>query len=346
MALPCAGVDISDTSLKFVALSGHTPGAYRLASWGDIDIPSGVVQRGEVLDAPKLSAVLREFKARSSLTYVRVSLPEERAYLFETRIKKNLSLEEVRNVLEFKLEENVPIPSRDVFFDYEIIQNDPDDRFVSVVVAAYARETIQLYYDACVAAGLFPLAFEVEAQAMARAVIPATSTGATMLVDFGKTRTGIGIVFQGVLFYTSTIDIGGAQLSALLRRELGDIPEAELTQIKNNRGLIRELDSSSVRDALLSVVSVIRDEIAARMQYWHRSSENHAKRRISTVLLCGGSANLKGLPEYLSTTLGVPCDLVNVWENTFSLETNVPPIDRRHSYGYATALGLALPRRL
>ena len=345
LTMPCVGVDISDTSLKYVSF---TPTFRRgvdrtLEKWGEIDIPSGIVNRGQVLDPEKLVAILKECQAVSGAEFVRVSLPEERAYMFETELKKNVSMKEVKGLLEFRLEENVPIPSRDVLFDFAILPHEPTDKVVQIAVAAYAKETINTYYDACLAAGMRPLAFEVEAQAMARAVVPQASTGATMLVDFGKTRTGIGIVYQGTLLYTSTVDIGGEKLSQTLRKTLGDdIAESELTRIKNTEGLIPGVDSSEVHELLLPVVSLIKDELATRMQYWHMRSLDGGARRISSIVLTGGSSNLKGLPAYLTESLGVPATRGNVWENAFSLEDHVPPIDRRHSFGYATAIGLAL----
>lgn len=345
LKMPCTGVDISDTSLKYVSFAptAFSVQTQTIQSWGDIDIPSGVLHRGQVNEPNQLVAVLKEMKQRTKAEYVRVSLPEERAYLFETEVKKGTPLKEIRGLLEFRLEENVPIPSREVFFDYSILPQSHKRNAIQIAVAAYAKETIQKYYDACVTAGLRPVSFEVEAQAMARAVIPEDVTNPVMLVDFGKTRTGIGIVYQDALLYTSTIDIGGDQLSVSMRRVLGDtIAESELTKIKNTEGLIRGVDSTEVHDALLNTISIIKDELVTRMQYWHMRNAGVSERRISSVLLCGGSANLKGLPAYLTETLQVPCVRANVWENTLSLEDTVPPIDRRLSYGYATAIGLAL----
>lgn len=345
MMMPCVGVDISDTSMKYVAFEPTTlnKAEKRIKQWGDITIPNGAVQRGQVNDADQLVSVLKELKRETKAEFIRVSLPEERAYLFETEIKRNTPLKEVRSLLEFRLEENVPIPSREVFFDYHILPEASGQQKAKVAVAAYARETILRYYDSCITAGLRPVSFEVEAQAMARSVVPQDAAGAVMMVDFGKTRTGIGIVYQGVLLYTSTIDIGGNQLSQALRKVLGDdIAESELTRLKNTRGLVRGVESSEVYDALLSTVSVIKDELATRMQYWHMRSDGLSERRINSVVMCGGSANLKGLPAYITETLGVPATRGNVWENTFSLDSTIPPIDRRHSYGYATAIGLAL----
>ncbi len=345
LTMPSIGVDISDTSLKYIGFhpSSRSGTNRKLKIWGEISIPNGTVQRGQVKDPAKLVAVLKEFKAETKAEFISVSLPEERAYLFETEIKHNIPVKEVRGLLEFRLEENVPIPSRDVFFDYSILPGSEERKSAQVSVTAYAKETIQKYYDACIEAGLHPVAFEVEAQAMARSMVPADMMGAVMVVDFGKTRTGIGIIYKGILLYTSTVDIGGDLLSTALRRVVGEgVAESELTKLKNTQGLVRAVDSVEVHEALISTISVIKDEIVTRMQYWHLRNGNSDERRISSVLMCGGSANLKGLPSYLTETLGVPCMRGNVWENTLSLDDNVPPIDRRHSFGYATAIGLAL----
>jgi type IV pilus assembly protein PilM len=343
ISLPSVGVDISDTSMKYVSFlpSSYSEKVKVLDLWGDINIPENVLARGEIKDPKIMTEVLKEFKAKTKAEYIRVSLPEERAYIFETEIKKTVPAKEVQSLLEFRLEENVPIAARDAIFDYEVVESDVKSSSMLVVVAAYQRETILQYYEVCKAAGLTPLSFEVEAQAMGRAVIPKCED-TVMLIDFGKTRTGVGILSRGSLLYTSTIDIGGRQLSQVLRKTVGDLAEEELTNIKNTQGLIKGVEDSNVYEALISTISVIKDEIASRMQYWHSNESNLKNRKIKKVILCGGSVNLKGLPEYLTESLGVECTRADVWVNAFQTNLVVPPIDKLHSYGYATAIGLAL----
>lgn len=344
IALPSIGVDISDTSLKYVSFKASLrPEKVKVLDlWGDITIPENVLQRGEIMDSKILTSVLSEFKDKTKAEFIRVSLPEERAYIFETEIKKNVPVKEIQSLLEFRLEENVPISAREAIFDYEIVANDEKSNTARVVVAAYQRETIMQYYEVCRAAALTPLSFEVEAQAMGRAVVPQDLTDTVMLIDFGKTRTGVGIINNGTLLYTSTIDIGGGQLSLALRKVLGDVAESELTAIKNSSGLIRGVEDTRVYEALITTISVIKDEIASRMQYWHLKDSNRNARRIKKIVLCGGSVNLKGLPEYLTESLSVPCVRADVWGNAFRTDLIVPPFEKRYSYGYATAIGLAL----
>ena len=344
MSFPCVGVDISDTSLKYMQFERIHSHDHNLAIkyWGDISVPSGIVERGRVHDVEKLSQTLSEMRDRCRAQYVSISLPEEHAYLFETTIPMDTPEKEMRGFIEFHLEENVPLSSRDAYFDYAIVGEDTANKAFRVAVAVYAHATIQSYYEACERARLVPLSFEIEAQAIARAAIPKQHVQTYMIVDFGKTRMGVGIVHQGTLMYTSTIEIAGDQLSSDMREVLGNKSEAELTQIKNTKGLLHTKENEAIANILEKYAQTVVDELSIRIHYWHSRGIDTTEREIKKVILCGGSANLFGLPEFLSQRLEVQAERAHVWVNAFSLEDHIPAISRRYSYGYATAIGLAL----
>jgi len=343
ITLPNIGVDISDTSLKYVQFRRrHSRDKdLELSHWGNIEVPKGVIERGVISDIPALSETLKEVRKTCQGEYIRVSLPEEKAYLFETTVDYDTPFKEIRGLLEFKLEENVPLSPRDAYFDYDVVEHSKERGQLLVSVAVYAKDTINSYYTACTDAGLMPLSFEIEAQAVARAVIPQRDKSTHMIVDFGKTRTGIGIVHRGSLMYTSTIDIGGKDLSLAMKEKLGDLPESEYSKIKNTKGLLN-IENNEVYDVVAKTVSEIKDEIETRIQYWRMRSGVSDDRKVHKIILCGGSSNLAGLPEYLESELSIPSERARVWQNAFSLERFVPPITCRYSYGYATAVGLAL----
>lgn len=344
ITFPNAGVDISDTSVKYIKFERkhvHDKSLY-LEKWGNVDIPEGIVERGNVHDVAKLTDALKEVARQCGTEFVRVSLPEERAYLFETSVEAGTPFKEIRGLLEFKLEENVPLSPRDAYFDYDIIEHENDDKVLRVVVAVYSKDTINNYYEACRGAGLIPLSFEIEAEAIARASIAYSNIGTHMVIDFGKNRMGVGIVHHGSLMYTSTIDVGGKELSAALRNVLGDVDEDTLTTIKNTQGIANTRKNAEVYGALKDTLGIISEELQTRMHYWNTRDVAHEERKIEKIILCGGSSNLLGLPEHLTELLGIPAERAEVWQNAFSLETFVPPITQRKSLGYATAIGLAL----
>ncbi len=335
------GVDISESSIKYIGFEPSRAGmfALSLAHHGEIPIGPDVLSKGEIKDLSALSAALSSVKKATGISHVRVSLPEERVYLFETDVEPDLTAAEVRQQLEFRLEENVPLSPRDAYFDFSYLRpRDGGRRSVSVTVCA--KEVVDAYHKACRAALMTPISFEVESAAIARAVLPRGDRGTRALLDFGRSRTGLGIVRDGELLYTSTIDLGGDDLSNALRRHLGEKTEAELTTIKNQFGLVKGSDRLDASEVLLPIVSSIKDEVQARVRYWNE--QNGTTRAVDHVVVCGGSANLRGLTSYLSETLGIEATMADVWQNAFDPKLLAPAIDRRHSYGYATAIGLAL----
>lgn len=344
LLMPSIGVDISDTSLKYVECPPRPgrSGRLNIKNHGSSPIEKGALEKGIVNDVGKLSSSIAAMREATGATMVRLSLPEERGYIFETEIDKSTHLDKIHDALEFKLEENVPLSPREALFDYEVRDDPTEQKNWRVLVTAYARETIESYYEACRAGGVMPLSFEVEAQAVARSVIPFGDMGTHLVVDLGKARTGLGIVHKGLLMYTATLEMGGDDISEALRVEIGEVMEAELIAIKNNQGLVSSSTMPELTEAIRKVIDTIIKELNIRLQYWNTENRERLDRQIQSVIICGGGANIKGLPRYLTESLGLDTRRANVWTNVLSLHDTVPPIEQRYAYSYATAIGLAL----
>ena len=101
---------------------------------------------------------------------------------------------------------------------------------------------------------------------------------------------------------------------------------------------------SPASDVLLGSESALADEVVRHYQYWDTRRNERGERvtPIECVLLVGGSANLKGLPSYIAARVQASAVRPNVWRHVCSFDTYIPPIDRRKSLQYATAIGLAL----
>ena len=164
-----------------------------------------------------------------------------------------------------------------------------------------------------------------------------------MVVDFGRTRTSFAIVSQGIIRFTSTVSLAGADLDkALVQTFKIELFAAE--RMKKERGLVRTKENQEVFNALLPVVSAIRDEISRHLLFWqgHAVHAHSSKPEVAKLYLCGGESNLIGLGEYLAYDLKLPVVLANPWVNIASFEDYVPEITYNESLSYATALGLAL----
>lgn len=346
LTTPAAGIDVSDHSVKFLTFSkSHTHGR-RVSGYGSATIPKGVVVDGKVVDAPKLIEVLSRFREEHVLHFVRASLPEEEGYIFPAYVPANISDKEVRDVLEFKLAENVPLAPAEAVFDFDVVQNTPPvggQRLVSV--SAYPQTASQEYTDLLMSAGLEPLSLEIEAQAIARAVVPKSFMGACMVVDIGKTRSGISVVRGQSVRFTATVAIGGDSVDDAMRMARPEMTEEEIVRIKNEEGM-RFAGDAAIRGGLDTFAKNITTELDRYIVYWqtHKDSKDASAPRIpiERVFLSGGNANMHGLADHLSAQLHIPVEVGNVWVNAFSLEGYVPEMSFAESLGYASAIGLAL----
>ena len=328
------GIDISDQSIKYVKLGR----GFSVEKYGEIKLPQGVITGGTVVDSKRLVEILRDISKREKIHFVRASLPEEHVYLYRSVLSADPA--HAREAIEISLEEHIPLPATEIVFDFEIVE--VTEKNTTVQVSAVSSNIAENYSKIFIDAGMVPVALELEAEAVARAVSDQNKNEVSMVIDFGGTRTGISVVCGTSVLFTSTIPLGGSTLTDLIAKDFKvSIEEAE--NLKRAYGLVRNSEKD-VFSTLLSGVSVLRDEINKNFIYWHTHPDETGKERpkISSIYLSGGDSNLKGLPEYLSASLKVEVKCANVWVNMFDINKNVPVISFADSLGYATAIGLAL----
>ncbi len=358
LKMDAIGVDISDQSLKFIELKEKEV-HFEPKQWGRIKVPDGAIQKGRITDHEKLVSILRQLHKKTGVPFVHASLPEEHAYLFQIKVDKDIEKEELFTAIEFNLRENVPIPPEQAVFSYEIVPysdaketylfgNKDDEEIeeiiddkISLSVSVYPIEIVDQYLKAFEDAGMKVLSFEVEAQAVARAVTPENDNDVHMVLDIGTSKIGLAIINQGILVFTSTLEIGGEDFKEAIKKSLG-VSDEEANEIKNEKGFVQSPGNKEVFSALFSSMSVLKDEVNKHFTFWNSEQGEKGSGKIEHIYLCGGNANIKGLPEYLEANIGVSTMLANVWINAVPFDEHIPKIPRKHSLEYATAIGLAL----
>ncbi len=337
--MPSFGLDISDQSLRFVSLNINKNGI-RLKKDGERKIPAGIIESGKILNPKGLEEILTSLRSKEGIKSVRVSLPEEQVYLFKMHLDV-AGLDSIREGIELSIEEHIPIPAVEAIFDYEILSQDANRLYIQV--AAIQKAVIDNYLSVFKDSGMFVPSFELEAQAISRAVVKKGDPETYMIVDFGEKRTGIFIVSAGVVMFTSTLDVGGTMLNGMIEKDF-KVSREEAEEMKKMYGLQRNVDNKEIFAVILNCVSILRDEISKHFLYWQTHSDEEGKKNppIRRVILCGGESNLIGLPDYLSVSLKTRVELANVWVNILDPGKEVPEISLRRALSYASAIGLAL----
>lgn len=301
--VPFAGLSISDTTIRCIQFSKKN-NSFSVSKYTERPVPPGAVVGGFINNVPEVSGILEGIKKDLDLGYVKVSLPEEKAYLFTTKIPI-IDNDDVRSFVGFKIEENVPVSPSELVFDYAVSDTHSHSDHINVVVSALPITVVDKYIETVHAAGISLLSLEIESQAIARAIIPAHDLGTHLIVHFSKEKVGLYVASNHIVHFTSTI--------------------------VSRHSSVEELASLAV-------------EIKKLYIYWHTLKENSGIeiKKINQIIVCGEDIGSDVVP-YLSARTGTITGLANVWSNAFDINKSVPEISFSDSLRYAPAIGLALP---
>lgn len=340
---PAAGLDITDASVKWIEFAPYGSG-YKVLTHGFIPLPEGIVVGGAVRDTRALAEALAQVRAHwSGPSYAHAALPEEAAYVFQMHVPDGSTRDHILSMIEFEFEGRVPISPEQAVYDYDIV-SEHEQAGMEISVVVFPSELASRYIEACRMAGIELLSLELEARSIARAVWPKGERGpAILLADFGRERTGLAVIKNGVPIFTTTVGVGGKGLTASLVEKLG-MSEDDARAFKNEHGLVPAQGLEAGVEAAVATASALSDEILQHYHFWNtrRNEKGERATPLGGVLLVGGSANLKGITEYVAGRVRAEVARPNVWKNVCDFDEYIPPIERHISLQYPTVIGLAL----
>lgn len=212
-----AGLDISDDAIHCVEYSRGIGGLV-IHKYGMRKLNPGIVVNGFIKQDQELIKSLTSLVQEMKIHTVKASLPEERMYLFKTEVP-DVSESQIRQNIEFKLEENVPLSAADSLFFFELIPNEKNKEKLYASVSVAPIDLVNSYLSVLRSSGLEVLSFEIQPKSISRAILPGESSETQIIVYKMNNKYGIYVVSAGVVCFTSTID-AGAQDDSILIQEL------------------------------------------------------------------------------------------------------------------------------
>ncbi len=367
------GLDISNKSIKFLQLSKKGR-SFKLGAFGKIELPPGILQKGRILNPEILVKYLKELlskKQRSLSREVIVSLPENEVFSQVIQMPK-MTQQELEKAVVFEAENYIPLPSSEMYLDFEIVEPVKDHLdHIDVFLAAASRKVVEEYLLVLKSAGLRPLAFEPESRAIFRAVIPKEKAlFPTLILDLGETRTNFCIVAGRAVRFSGSMTFSGELIDQKIIQDLKvtkekakDIikkygildtfnPVLKLKAIQTKTGQIQFssqlVSGKKLAEILAPILSDFIKEIWRYLAFYsehalHEHLPETNKGKIREIIITGGLANFKGLKEFLQKELGLKVQLANPWVNVLVPPLNsMPELDLAQSQQYTTAIGLAL----
>src|SRR3989338_338219 len=245
------GIDISDLSVKVAQLKKGR-GGFSLSSFGEFPLAPGIIERGQIQKVKELAEILKGIRAhvqgeKIKTPYVVASLPEEQAFLQIIQLPR-MSKGDLESSVRFEAENYVPYSLDTMEIDFEQVSPVVDHlNHADVLLAALPKATVGSYVAVLKAAGLIPLAFEIESSAVTRALIQNEIAPVPVLVvDLGATRTSF-IVFAGYsLRFTVSIAVSSSRLTQIISEFL-HIGFKEAEAMKAQYGLEDRTSASGKR---------------------------------------------------------------------------------------------------
>ncbi len=305
-------IDIGASAIKLSQLE-RTASGLHLVSVG-IELYPRKSPMGEIDDQTiqqTLQKLWKKVLGRKKLPVV-LSIPR---LLVTSRRLKNLPAsvtdDQLPGLVAIQAETELPFAPENAVFDYHDVRRDAETG-VSVELIAARRDAAQKQIDYLKPLGVLPSA--VLPSSLGIYVLAGmqlndnSSDRRIMVVDVGASRTDLCIMQKSALEFSRSFPVGGDLLTRYYQDETSDDFESAENKKFANAGLDERSESSTP-------TYVWAEEFITEL----RRSIGAAKRELDLtegallreIWLCGGGAQIAGLPTYVATQLQIPARLWN-----------------------------------
>ncbi len=220
--------------------------------------------------------------------------------------------DELESALFFEAKKHIPISGSDMVLDYQVLSVEEKTNNMNILLAASNKDILNEHSNILLSAGLAPNIVDVDSLAIANsfALNSFVEDGVYVLLNLGAHRTNMVIWGPQAKFFARDIPYGGYHVTKdIMRRRQMEYEEADnykmewgLTDDPNNPATttISMLDISEK-----STEDIVVEEIRRSLRFYVKEAGNSDFRKIC---LMGGTAKLKGLPEYIQEKVNIPVE--------------------------------------
>jgi len=373
--IDAVGLEIGTSALKVVELRPGNPPS--LAALALRPMPPGLVQEDMVVDVPGLAEEVKALFEEAGIRkkHVITAVSNRQAITRNIMVPK-MTVAELEEAIKWEAERYIPFPIDEVELDFFVLDN-PDDieagGQLEVIIAAARLDLLTQQVEVLRAAGLDALVIDIKPFALLRSLKGAllgehltkttlSGSGYTeaneigVVLEIAASNTTITLVRGERVLMNRNIGVSGDDFTAAVQRAFGlDFDSAEDVKVQYGTATIPSEDEeellnfdakreqyspSRVYEALRPVLIELTTEIRRSLEFFRVQTGDAS---INRMLVTGGGANLRGLPEAIGDTLGVRVEHGDTW-----LTVTVDPNRFDSAYlqtmggAFAVPLGLAL----
>ncbi|MED5584955.1 MAG: type IV pilus assembly protein PilM [Verrucomicrobiota bacterium] len=227
-----------------------------------------------------------------------------------------LDEENVEKLIAFEAQQNIPFPLNEVAWDYQKIARAGDDGESEYALVAIKRDSLDELTEVVEEAPLAVQGVDVAPMALYNAFrhsYPEVS-GCALLIDVGARTTNL-IFIEGDRVFTRSIPVGGAATTSAIASEF-NMPFGDAEERKKQDGFVslggayaehEDPGIAAMSKVIRNTMTRLHSEITRTTSAYRQSGGSAPE----VAYLCGGSAALPYLREFLNEKIGIEVEYFN-----------------------------------
>ena len=233
------GLDIGSDSIK-VTEAKYGKEGITITGLGMARTPAGTIENEIVVDPKALGSAIKTLLSESGIkTKKCVSSVAGQSQVVARVIRvPKMNPKELGEAMKWEIERQVPFSPAESVFDFQALDNpnaDPDAQEMEVLLAVAREELINSHVETLKAAGLQPMAIDIESLAAGRSLLETTKRivpdEVVGVVNIGANSSDLVIFDNGIPGSPLPLGISGSSFTREISESLGQaIEEAEVTK--------------------------------------------------------------------------------------------------------------------
>ncbi len=348
---PVIGIDLGSGYIKMAQFK-NTPKGLSLVNFGLLPVPEGAIQEGRIVRPKEVSDSIKELiKFHSFIGNRAVAAVSGQLVIVKELIMEDIPENELDEAIKWEMEKFLPFSIDKAVFDYQVlnkilIEEDGSEKLDVLSVAA-PLEAVQSIVEVLKDANLEPVALEVEAFSELRLLrfIPTFNIEENdvllTVANIGYNYTSLNMIDKGFVRFSRTLPMGGKKITEAISQFSGK-PFEEAEEYKKTKLDLRNNDDPMV-SAISQLINSLSVELKRSVNYYFNKF-NDGKEMKTVILIEGGTANIKGLKEYLEENVGYPVGVNRLFNEIAYFDPNLFTQEYLYEMApiFSVATGLAL----
>ncbi|MCL1930140.1 pilus assembly protein PilM [Candidatus Saccharibacteria bacterium] len=328
-------LDIGTTAIRVVQLVQRSSSEWGLLKFAVTPIDPRLVESTAVTDVKRLGdAILATVQAAGIVTKnIAVGLPSNK--VFSTVIEMDeVPKQELANNVLYNAESYIPGSSEDAKIDWSLLGASlSNPKRIEVLIASVSNEYIEKKMEFIESLGFNLIAFEPDAVAVTRAVLPKDITSNHMIIDVGDSATDIIVTVGAHPRLLRSIPFGFRSFIKNASNNIG-ITQEEAEQYLLKYGFNQEAMDGQLYKSIHTIIEQFVGEFEKTTKYL---AQKYPNLKLDSALLSGHSVLIPGFGDLVNMRVGLTPQFATPWQNVV-----VPPENQQQLAPISAQFGVVI----